>query len=254
MRCEDLHAELSAWIDGELAAADRARIAAHLQTCSACREYVRALQDTASLVRGLRAPRAPASVVDDATRQVSALRLQSAAPRPRSRLSLGWPIPALSVGLAGLAAAAIAVAVFVGRGDGAKNLGKNDDSFHAGASSAANPMPNGAGYHLSSAPDGITGSIAITRGYDFRSAQSSRDIGSFNARERYAWDHGVWRQERQSGRDGWWWDVEGASYWYEKPSAGPPAVVSDIRSAHDSASMGAVPQPPAKAAEPPQPR
>ena len=253
MRCEDLHIELSAWIDGELSAGDRTRIAAHLQTCPACSDHVRSLQDTSSKVRALPAPRAPASVTQTAMRQVSAMKRQAAAPSPRWRLSLAWPIPALGVGLVGLGAA-IALAVFVERPDGAKIPSETAASLHSGASSAANPMPNGADYRLSSAPDSVTGSIAITRGYDFRGAQSHRDISMFNARERYAWDHGTWRHERRFGREGWWWDVEGAWYWYDTPAAGPPAIVSDIRFAAESGAAGSMTQPPPTSAGPPQPR
>jgi putative zinc finger protein len=253
MPCEDLHAELSAWIDGEVNADDRAGIAAHLQSCPACSDYVRALQDTSSLVRTLPTPRAPASVTQAAMGHARAMKPQAAAPSPRWRLSLAWPIPALGVGLVGLAAA-IALAVFVVRPEGPKIPRETADLLHSGASSAASPMPNGAGYHLSSAPDSVTGSIAITRGYDFRSAQTRRDIGTFNARERFAWDHGVWRHERRFGRAGWWWDVEGAWYWYDKPAAGPPAIVSDIRFAADSAAAESTPQPPATSNGPLQPR
>jgi len=251
MQCEDLHAELSAWIDGELTADDRGRIAAHLQACPACRDYVRALQDTSSLVRTLPAPQAPASVTDAAIRQASAMReqYQAPTPRPRGRVSLAWPIPALGVGLVGLATA-IALALFAGRLQW-KNPGQYSDSLQAGA---VTPLPNGAGYHLSSVPDSVTGSIPITPGYDFRGGQNRRDISTFNARERYAWDHGGWRHEQRFGRDGWWWNVEAAWYWYDKPADGPPSVVSDIRFAADAASIGATPQPPADAASPPHPR
>lgn len=252
MRCEDLHAELSAWIDGELSVGGRARISAHLQTCAACRDYVRALQDVSSLVRTLPAPRAPASMTRAAMHQISAVRGQAAAPWPRWRLSLSWPIPALGFGLASLAAI-VALAVFIGRLEW-KSPSQHRDSLQDSASSASTPLPNGAGYHLSSAPDSITGAIPITPGYDFRGGQNRRDISSFNARERYAWDHGIWRHERRFGRDGWWWDVEGAGYWYDKPAAGTPTIVSDIRFAADSRSIGATPQPPAKAALPAQPR
>ena len=248
MRCEDVRAELSAWIDGELAADDRAHIAAHLQSCPACSDHVRALQDTASLVRKLRGPRAPASVTQAAMREANAMQHRAAAQRPRWRLSVVWPIPALGVGLVGLAAA-VALAVFVEREDAAKKPNQGGDSSNSGAS-LGSPMPNGAGYHLSSVPDSVTGAIPIARGYDFRNRQNQRDVDTFNARERYAWDHGTWLHERRFGRDGWWWDVEGAWYWYDKPVAGPPTIVSDIRFAADSAPVGSAA--PAEA-KPPQP-
>lgn len=253
MRCEDLQVELSAWIDGELSADDRARIAEHLRACSECSEHVRALQDTSSLVRALRAPCAPASITQAAMRHVSAMTRQGASPRPRWRFSFAWPVPALGVGLVGLVAA-ITLAVFVGQPELAKVLTGSADSLHSGPRSAGNPLQNAAGYNLSSAPDSVTGMSAITRGYDFRGGQNRRDISAFNARERYAWDHGAWHHERRFGRDGWWWDVEGAWYWYDKPESGPPAIVSDIRFSADSGSIGSMGQPPANAGAPPQAR
>lgn len=248
MRCEDLRVELSAWIDGELNARDRVRVASHLQTCTSCSEYVRALQDGSSLVRALSLARAPLSITEAAMRQVGTMARQASALRPSWRFSFAWPVPLLGIGLVGLAAA---LAIFAGRPQWMKNLSDNNATFHSAASSAASSVPNGAGYRLSSAPDDVTGTIAITRGYDFRGAQDHRDIGTFNARERFAWDQGVWRHERRFGRDGWWWDVEGAWYWYERPMAGPPPVVSGIRFAADSGAGGSLPQPPAT---PPQSR
>jgi len=248
MRCQDLHPDLSAWIDGELADDDRARIAAHLQTCPACGDYVRALQDVSSLVRTLPAPRAPASITRMATHRLSAMQRKAAAPRPRLRLALAWPIPALGIGLVGLAAA-VALVVFVGRPEW-----KNPSQYRDSAQDGATPLPNGADYHLSSAPDNVTGSIPIAPGYDFRGGQNRRDIGTFNARERYAWDHGVWRHERRFGRDGWWWDVESAWYWYDNHGDGPPRVVSDIRFAADAAASDPGPQPATNGARSSQPR
>ena len=37
MTCETLEEQLSAWIDGELSRVEQAYVAAHLETCSACR-------------------------------------------------------------------------------------------------------------------------------------------------------------------------------------------------------------------------
>ena len=247
MRCEDLRVELSAWIDGELNARDRAGVASHLQTCTDCSAYVRALQDDSSLVRALRLPPAPLSITEAAIRQVGTMARQALAPQPTRRFSFAWPVPLLGIGLAGLAAA---LAIFAGRPQWVKSLSDNKATFHSAASGVASPVPNGAGYRLSSAPDDVTGTIAITRGYDFRGAQDRRDIGTFTARERFAWDQGVWRHERRFGRDGWWWDVEGAWYWYDKPTHGPPAVVSGIRFAADSRPDGSTPHPPAEAASP----
>lgn len=241
MRCEDLHVELSAWIDGELNAAGRAGVAEHLQSCPSCSEYVHALRDGSSLVRALGTPRAPTSITEAAARQVASMSRPAAASLTW-RFSFAWPAPLLGIGLAGLAAA-LALAIFAGRQPWSSDLSGNTASFHSAASGVDSPARKGAGYRLSSAPDDVTGAIAITRGYDFRAARDRRDIATFNARERFAWDQGVWRHERRFGRDGWWWDVEGAWYWYDKPSRGPPAVVSNIRFAADSGPDGSMPAP-----------
>jgi hypothetical protein len=253
MRCEDLHADLSAWIDGELDPDDRARVAAHLRNCPDCSEYVRSLQKNSSLVRALPTPRAPASVSATALRHLNAMSGQTAATRPQRRFSFAWPLSALGVGLAGLAAV-LTLAIVAGRQQWMAKPSGNSTSFQAASGGAASPMPNGAGYHLSSAPDDITGTVPITRGYDFRGGQDRRDVSTFNARERFAWDHGVWRHERRFGREGWWWDVEGAWYWYDKAAKGPPTIVSDVRFAADSGPIGSMPQPPESAAPAPQPR
>jgi hypothetical protein len=34
---------------------------------------------------------------------------------------------------------------------------------------------------------------------------------------RLAWENGHWRHEMHDGRYGWWWDVDGAWYFYEEP-------------------------------------
>lgn len=247
MRCEDLHVELSAWIDGELNAIDRTSVAAHLQSCANCSEYVRTLQYNSSLARTLRTPRAPVAITEAATRQVGTMTRQAVAARPSRRFSFAWPVPLLGIGLAGLAAALV-LAIFAGRQPWVKNLKGDSASLHSTVGGSAT------GYHLSSAPDDVTGAIAITRGYDFRGAQDHRDIGTFNARERFAWDQGVWRHERRFGREGWWWDVEGAWYWYDKPTRGPPAVVSHIRFAAHADPDGSMPRQPAEAVPSPRPR
>jgi hypothetical protein len=45
---------------------------------------------------------------------------------------------------------------------------------------------------------------------------------------RAAWDHGHWHHEARNGRMGWWYDVDGAAYYYDQPQYPYPAAISDI--------------------------
>lgn len=217
MACADFQAELSAWVDRESTGEQHARLAAHLQTCPACAETLRSLQNTSALLRALPIPRAPVSVTHPAMRQVQAM--QRGLPMLRiMRLRASSP----SFGLAAAAlAAAIAIAVFFGWREFANSPNGSDSQ----------------GYHLSSAPDADSGAAPTQSGYDFRDpgTHGARDIASFDARERFVWEHGTWRHEQRFGRDGWWWQVSGAWYWYERPTAGPPLYVSELRFTADSA-------------------
>lgn len=52
-RCEELEPLHSAWVDGELRAGERAKLAAHLQRCGRCRTAISELRVTSSLLRSL---------------------------------------------------------------------------------------------------------------------------------------------------------------------------------------------------------
>lgn len=220
MACADFQVELSAWLDGESAGEQRARLAAHLQSCPGCAETLRSLQNTSALLRSLPIPRAPAAVTHPAMRRVQAMRRRLPMQRmPRLRVSYS------SFGIAAAAvAAAIAVAVFFGWRELANSPTAADSQ----------------GYHLSSAPDEASDAAPAQPGYDFRDSKTHgrRDVASFDARERFAWEHGTWQHEQRFGRDGWWWQVGGAWYWYERPTAGPPPYVSELRYTADSAPGG----------------
>ena len=257
MRCEDLHIELSAWIDGELAVAERGLVTAHLQTCPACRDYLRELQDISALARALPRLPEPESITREALRELYAVKRQGVTPwAPRRRLSWALSRAALSAGLVGLVAAA-GLAVFIGQHEWTKTPAATTDTLNSAANNAPNREHGDDGYRLSSAPDDAAGpdGTPIGKGYDFRDPQGptrTRDIHAFNARERFAWDHGLWHHERRFGRDGWWWDVEGASYWYAQPFGGPPPYVSAIRFAMDSGPIGPSSRRPTAAKTPPQ--
>jgi hypothetical protein len=63
----------------------------------------------------------------------------------------------------------------------------------------------------------------------------SRNFGGHAYRGRQAWEGGRWRHEVHNGRDGWWWDVGGAWYFYPQQMDGPPAYVSDVEVVDDVA-------------------
>lgn len=61
-----------------------------------------------------------------------------------------------------------------------------------------------------------------------RGALPSHHFGGHAYHGRLAWAGGQWRHEMRNGRDGWWWDVGGAWYFYPQAMEGPPAYVSDV--------------------------
>lgn len=61
-----------------------------------------------------------------------------------------------------------------------------------------------------------------------RGALPSRNFGGHAYHGRLAWEGGRWHHQMRNGRDGWWWDVGGAWYFYPQPMEGPPSYVSDL--------------------------
>jgi hypothetical protein len=55
-----------------------------------------------------------------------------------------------------------------------------------------------------------------------------RDIVAFSPREREIWHRGRWHHEMRFGRFGYWYEVNGAWYFYDQPFDGPPTFVSDV--------------------------
>jgi len=91
-----------------------------------------------------------------------------------------------------------------------------------------------------------------------RGALSARNYGGQPYRGRVAWEGGRWHHEIHDGRDGWWWDVGGAWYYYPEPMEGPPAYISedfvdDVGSPYGPPVVGAYPPPPGAYAPPPPP-
>lgn len=62
----------------------------------------------------------------------------------------------------------------------------------------------------------------------------TRNFGGHSYHGRLAWEGGRWHHEIHNGRDGWWWDVGGAWYFYPQPMEGPPTYVSDVEVMDDA--------------------
>jgi hypothetical protein len=63
----------------------------------------------------------------------------------------------------------------------------------------------------------------------------ARNFGGHAYHGRVAWEGGRWHHEMHNGRDGWWWDVGGAWYFYPEQMDGPPTYVSDVEVMDDVA-------------------
>jgi hypothetical protein len=63
----------------------------------------------------------------------------------------------------------------------------------------------------------------------------ARNFGGHPYHGRLAWGGGRWRHEIHNGRNGWWWDVGGAWYFYPQAMEGPPTYVSDVEVMDDAA-------------------
>jgi hypothetical protein len=62
----------------------------------------------------------------------------------------------------------------------------------------------------------------------------ARNFGGHPYHGRLAWGGGRWRHEIHNGRDGWWWDVGGAWYFYPQAMEGPPTYVSEVEVMDDA--------------------
>lgn len=77
------------------------------------------------------------------------------------------------------------------------------------------------------------------RGYSFRGPGGARrDIATFSPREREFWLGGRWHHEMRFGRLGYWWEVNGAWYFYDRPFEGAPAFVSAVELMDDGLGLG----------------
>jgi hypothetical protein len=89
-----------------------------------------------------------------------------------------------------------------------------------------------------------------------RGALPSHHFGGHTYHGRLAWEGGQWRHEMRNGRDGWWWDVGDAWYFYPQAMEGPPTYVSDVEVVDEAAGPDGLPvaagysQPPQRYAPP----
>ena len=99
-------------------------------------------------------------------------------------------------------------------------------AFHPPGPPVGHPGP-GAGFHPPGGPRIVHG--LGERGYSFRGpAGVRREIVAFSPRERDIWVRGRWHHERRFGRLGYWYEVNGAWYFYDQPFDGPPTFVSEV--------------------------
>ena len=104
---------------------------------------------------------------------------------------------------------------------------------------------------------------------DARSTRGALPLRNFSGRAYHghlAWESGRWHHEMRNGRDGWWWDVGGAWYFYPQPLEGPPTYVSEVEDLDDGVGPDGppvaggypppqgYPPPPGAYAPPPPPR
>jgi hypothetical protein len=151
--------------------------------------------------------------------------------------------------------AAHAAPAHPGSGPGAGHAGSGPRAGHAGTGPggghAAGAGP-GAG-HAGAGPGHGPQNAHIARGH-----VRARNFGGHAYHGRLAWEGGRWRHEMHNGRDGWWWDVGGAWYFYPQQMDGPPTYVSDVEVMDDVADGppvedGYAPPPGAYAPPPPPP-
>lgn len=85
------------------------------------------------------------------------------------------------------------------------------------------------GDHRNRGDHGHMGHVLGDRGYSFRGAGGGRrEIRLFSPREHEIWVGGHWHHEMRFGRMGYWYEVNGAWYFYDQPFDGPPAYVSEV--------------------------
>jgi hypothetical protein len=79
------------------------------------------------------------------------------------------------------------------------------------------------------------------RGYSFHGPGGGRrEIRFFSPREHELWGGGRWHHEMRFGRMGYWYEVNGSWYFYDRPFDGPPAYVSEVEFMDPALAVGPV--------------
>lgn len=108
--CADVEPLHSAWIDGALDAAERVRVAGHLQGCPACYAEIESLERTRMRMRSLPVRRLPADVeAAHASADAATLRPRTTSPRGVAHLARQRAATGLAVVLALIGGAAFAL-------------------------------------------------------------------------------------------------------------------------------------------------
>ncbi len=105
LRCNDISAELDAYLDGELEETRAGEIAAHIEGCRLCRELLDERRSIALAVRRLPAVKAPEGFAAKFSAARQAAPAGAATPRGRRRRRFGW-----AAGSVAAAAAAVLMA------------------------------------------------------------------------------------------------------------------------------------------------
>lgn len=71
MNCKEVRSKLSEFIDGELDAATRADVSAHIETCTGCRRELRELEETIGLLHSLEEVKVPADLAGRVRRRIA---------------------------------------------------------------------------------------------------------------------------------------------------------------------------------------
>lgn len=102
MGCEAYRSTLIEYLDGNLTGGARAELEAHLAHCPGCREELRDLQETLTLIASMQVPEPPEAFWQQYLRELR----QKVAPAPRLPRLWDWvaalplrPIPAMAVGI-----------------------------------------------------------------------------------------------------------------------------------------------------------
>jgi predicted anti-sigma-YlaC factor YlaD len=123
--CEHLEQDLVLYYYGELAAPDRGKITAHVQTCAACSLYLKQLEDLLPSTRQLDEP--PQAFWDDYSRELRLKIAQIRDKQPWSQtlasLFRSWAIPAF----AGVAVVILAITLTLEKGFWSSRSSPPDD-------------------------------------------------------------------------------------------------------------------------------